>query len=390
MTPTRAVVGAVVRAELTRLARDRTAAFFFILVPFLVILLVGLSFSGEAVSSLSIGVTAPDTPLAARLVERLDDADALSVQAFDDEADLQQAVRRQTVLAGVVVPADHDARTVEGAARVALVTGPQGTVPAAVQGTVEAVVAEEGAAVAAVREGLGATDAAGLLEGLATVDGLPGGPEVAVRQPGAAGEVIPAGFAGSAARNLVLFLFITSLIGGSAVVQVRRLGIVHRAMAAPTSPVQLLLGEATAWFLVTVGQGLLVVGGSAVLFGVEWRSWPATLAVAVLFALAGTGASMVVGAVFSSDQQVESVGPPVGIALGMLGGCMWPLEIVPPVMRAIGHLTPHAWAVDALNAVQGRGAGLAEVTTELAALAGFAVGLTAIAALLLRRVLTRA
>ena len=119
MTPTRAVVGAVVRAELTRLARDRTAAFFFILVPFLVILLVGLSFSGEAVSSLSIGVTAPDTPLAARVVERLDDADALSVQAFDDEADLQQAVRRQTVLAGVVVPADHDARTVEGAARVA-------------------------------------------------------------------------------------------------------------------------------------------------------------------------------------------------------------------------------------------------------------------------------
>ena len=49
----------------------------------------------------------------------------------------------------------------------------------------------------------------------------------------------------------------------------------------------------------------------------------------VTFALVGTGVGMLLGSVLGNAEQATSIGPPVGIALGMLGGCMWPLAIVP-------------------------------------------------------------
>jgi ABC-2 type transport system permease protein len=69
----------------------------------------------------------------------------------------------------------------------------------------------------------------------------------------------------------------------------------------------------------------------------------------------------------------------------MLGGCMWPLEIVPPAVRALGHLTPHAWAVDAWVVLLSRGGGLLDILRQLAVLLAFAVGQLVLASMRLRR-----
>ena len=75
----------------------------------------------------------------------------------------------------------------------------------------------------------------------------------------------------------------------------------------------------------------------------------------------------------------------IGIAFAMLGGCMWPLGIVPDKVRILGHVTPHAWAVDAWITVLSRAGGVADIATNLAVLAGFAVGMLALASVLLQR-----
>ena len=64
---------------------------------------------------------------------------------------------------------------------------------------------------------------------------------------------------------------------------------------------------------------------------------------------------------------------------------MWPLSIVNSTVRSIGHATPHAWAVDAWTALIARGAGLAGIASDLAALAGFAAVLMLAATFRLRR-----
>jgi linearmycin/streptolysin S transport system permease protein len=64
-----------------------------------------------------------------------------------------------------------------------------------------------------------------------------------------------------------------------------------------------------------------------------------------------------------------------------------PLAIVPEPMRVVGHLFPHAWAMDAFIALIARDTGLGGITRELAVLAAFAAVLLALAVWRLRRTL---
>jgi ABC-2 type transport system permease protein len=66
---------------------------------------------------------------------------------------------------------------------------------------------------------------------------------------------------------------------------------------------------------------------------------------------------------------------------------MWPLAIVPEPMRAVGHLFPHAWAMDAFIALIAKGEGVAGIVPQLTVLAGFAAALLALATWRLRRTL---
>ena len=168
-------------------------------------------------------------------------------------------------------------------------------------------------------------------------------------------------------------------------IQTRRFGIFARALAAPIRPRDLVLGEALCYLTLALGQALLIVVMGAVMFGVSWGNPLAAAALVGMWALVGTGAGMASGTLFRTPDQASAIGPAVGIAFGMLGGCMWPLEIVPQSVRMLGHSTPHAWAVDAWVTVLSRGGGLADIAGYLAILAGYAVALLAFASLRLRR-----
>jgi ABC-2 type transport system permease protein len=82
---------------------------------------------------------------------------------------------------------------------------------------------------------------------------------------------------------------------------------------------------------------------------------------------------------------VTSVGPVLGITFAMLGGCLWPLAIVPPSLRVIGHLTPHAWAMDGFIEVIGNRGSLGDIVPELVVLLGFAAVLLPLSVVAVRR-----
>jgi linearmycin/streptolysin S transport system permease protein len=112
------------------------------------------------------------------------------------------------------------------------------------------------------------------------------------------------------------------------------------------------------------------------------------VALVVVFAVVATAVGLLVGSTVGDPEQAQAVGVPIAIALGMLGGCMWPLEIVPPVMRTIGHVSPHAWAMDGWIALVFDREGVAGIATDLAVLAAFAIALGLLARRPLRRALT--
>jgi ABC-2 type transport system permease protein len=201
-------------------------------------------------------------------------------------------------------------------------------------------------------------------------------------------DYLPLGYSYSTPTMLVLFVFINALAGGAAIVETRRTGVYARALAAPVSARTLVTGETVAYLLLALLQSALIVGIGALAFDVAWGDPVAAAVLVGVWALVGTGTGILAGAVFRTPEQVHALGPALGIGMGMLGGCMWPLALVPDWLSAAGHAVPHAWAVDAWTALLSRDAGLSGIGQELAVLAGFAAVLLTGASLALRHRLT--
>jgi ABC-2 type transport system permease protein len=157
-------------------------------------------------------------------------------------------------------------------------------------------------------------------------------------------------------------------------------------LATPTPARAIVLGYAITAFVVALVQavGLFAIG--ALFFRVHWGDPVACALLLLLLATVGAAVNLLMGTLARTPEQAVAVGVPLGIAMGMLGGCMWPLEAVSPGMRAVGHLTPNAWAMDAwIRLVFGR-VGVGGVARQLLMLTLFAAVLFPIATWRLRRV----
>lgn len=380
---------AIARASLTRLLRDRTALFFLVVLPVLVIVIIGATVRGF--STWKVGVVDEGAGAAGRqLVAALDRAPDLAVSHYRTVREMSTAVARGELNTGVVLPAglDETARA-GGGARIGLVAERANSAMQAAATAVAAVVQAEGGRVQAAQFATaqaGGTFAANLTRAAALERQVP---RVAVRtvQAQAASSVLPEGFSYAAPTELVLFVFLSAVAGGAAIVETRRLGIYERVAAAPVRPRDVIAGEALNYFVIALAQSLLIVAVGSLAFGVSWGDPAAAGLLLLAWSLVGAGAGMVAGTLFRTPEQASGIGPVVGIALGMLGGCMWPLAIVSPLMRQVGHATPQAWAVDAWTALLSRNGTVATILPNLAILAGFAAVFLVLATRRLRRVL---
>ena len=373
--------------ELRRAARDRTFLFFALFLPFMVILLIGVTTSGFAQERVAV-VQGERSAMADALVTELDAAPGLQVVRVADRGAGVQRLRSGEVTAVVLVPADFSTTLEAGRSVVlpVLTTGAVGSGGSTLT-TIRSVVARQAATVQAAAfatERVGGTFAQNRARALALQSQAPvAGVRTVVVD--SSSNYLPLGFSYSAPTMLVLFVFINAMAGGAAIIQTRRLGIFSRALAAPVRPRDLVLGEGLCYLTLAAAQAALIVVVGAVVFGVGWGDPLAAVLLIGVWCLVGTGAGLVSGTLFHTPEQASAIGPAVGIAFGMLGGCMWPLEIVPAGVRAAGHLTPHAWAVDAWVTLLSRGGGVGDILVQLAVLAGFAVLLLGTATLRLRR-----
>ena len=376
--------------NLRRLFRQRSNIFFVIIFLMLLILLLGATFGGGFTPTM--GVLAEDTGvLGEELVEAFEATDDLEVVRYGSEQGLLNAVQRGRVNAGVVIPAGYDTTVNSGGGVTVRFFGRPGSLAQQLRATVAAAVGEQSVLARTTRflesEAIASGDEAAALAQRA-VSVAPG---VEIRTT-IAGEALFADDLGTfdvgASTQLLLFIFITSLTGSVALIETRRLGLSRRMLSTPTGTPTILAGEALGRFAVALLQGLIIMLGSALVFGVNWGDPLGAALVLIVFSLVGAGAGMLLGSVFSNDQQAGSVALLLGLGLAALGGSMVPLEVFPDTMRTVAHFTPHAWGNDAFaDLVQERGT-VPDILRELGVLAAYAVGLLTLATWRLRKAIT--
>lgn len=389
---------AIAGVNLRGLFRDRGNIFFVLLFPLLLILVIGAAFGGSFTPRL--GVVAPDgEPLADQLVTALEADGRVEVDRVDDVDALRTGVERGLLAGGLIIPPGYD-RAVRDAAVQSGGSGPAELSYLArpdeygqqVRLAVNAVVAEQAARLRAAGF---AADVNGVPfdQALDTAGEVaPLVPEVSVRATTVGEAVFPEGlgrFDLGASSQLLLFVFLTSLVGATALIETRRYGVSRRMLATPTSTRTILFGEALGRIAVALVQGLIIMLGAALLFGVDWGDPLGAITVLAVFALVASGAAMVLGAVLRTEQQASGIGIMVGLGLAALGGSMLPIELFSDTMRGVARLTPHAWANEAFAELVRHGGNVIDIAPQLAVLCGYGVVLFLLGSWLLRRTLTR-
>ena len=385
-------VSALARTELLRVVRDRTGLFFILVLPILVIIVIGSS-TGSSTGPPRVGVVDLDrTAASAALLADLEASDTLDVEILDDRETLAVDVRLDRLTAGLVVPPGHATELAGGdTSELEMIVDPSRAATPAARTSIAAVVDRHAAVIAAASF---ATDRTGVspdqAEAIsATVAADLTAVTVEVEEIGTGGIDAGSPYSYPAAANLVLFMFINSLAVGGVIVESRRLGVTRRLLAGPVSPGTVVAGYGLSRFVVALFQGLVVVVAGTLLFDVDWGASGAVAALLVLFAVVAAAAGVLIGAVAHTPEQTQSVGVPLGIAMGMLGGALWPLDFVPDWLRQLGHITPHAWAMDGWVIVIFDDGGVGDIAVELAVLAVFAITLVTMSAIALRRAITR-
>ncbi|MCA1736695.1 MAG: ABC transporter permease [Actinobacteria bacterium] len=376
--------------NLKRLFRDRSTYFFVFIFPLALILLIGLQFGGDFLPQVGVLATEEGTT-ATGIVDALEAEPGLEVVPLRTEAELVDQVERGNLDAALTIPAGLDQSLAAGQpAELGFIARPGGTgaalAPVVGEVVQRSVLAANAAAFVSV-QGLGDFPTS-----VALAQQVENGiPAAEVTEETVGESLFPASlgrFDLGASSQLILFMFITALSGGAVLIQTRQFGLSRRMLSTPTSVTTIIGGEALGRFAVVALQGIYIMIGALLIFGVDWGDPVAAIAIVLVFSAVGAGAAMVIGTLFRNAEQAAGVGIMVGLGMAALGGAMLPLQLFSPTLQRIAHFTPHAWASDAFAKIRDRG-NIIDIAPELGVLAAYAVVLILFASWRLRVAITR-
>jgi len=92
---------------------------------------------------------------------------------------------------------------------------------------------------------------------------------------------------------------------------------------------------------------------------VDWgNSMPGVLLVSAAFVFAVTSLGLMLSSFIKTQGQLGTLAPIVLTSTSMLGGCMWPLEIVNnKALLFLAELTPQKWAMQGIEGIASQGLG---------------------------------
>lgn len=166
------------------------------------------------------------------------------------------------------------------------------------------------------------------------------------------------------------FCIFTVLFGMMNIAQEKRSGTWHRLISTPFKKTQIYMGLLLHYFCI----GILQIGLSFFIFhqflnydfGGQYLAIIAVI-MAYVFALVSLG--MLVISLVKTPQQLQAVIPIVATGTAMLGGAMWPIEIVSnSILLVLARLTPIFYGMDGLKDAILYNRGLGEILQPISIL----------------------
>jgi ABC-2 type transport system permease protein len=183
-----------------------------------------------------------------------------------------------------------------------------------------------------------------------------------------------------------LALFFGFLLTGISFLRERSQGTLERLMASPISRLDLVIGYLGGFFLFALAQTLIILLFVIYVLKVNYRGDLWQIFVFQVIVIIGAVNLGIFTSTFAKNEfQMVQFIPLIIIPQVFLSGVIWPVEQMPNYLQWIAAVLPLTYAVEGLRDIMLNGQSIINVTLDLGVLVGFAILISALAAITLRR-----
>ena len=171
------------------------------------------------------------------------------------------------------------------------------------------------------------------------------------------------------------------------IVREKEVGTMEQVRMSPIGPVPYILGKTIPYFVVSLISAMSIVVAAMVLFDMPMRgSWLVLFGVVSLFLVGALGFGLLISSIAETQQVAFQVALLTSfLPTLMLSGFIFPISSMPEFLQLVTRVVPARYFLVALRAVLLKGSGFWAVADSLGALVLFAVIVTSLAAIRLRR-----
>lgn len=186
-------------------------------------------------------------------------------------------------------------------------------------------------------------------------------------------RTIPSGFNHTIPAVSVMFVLFTVLMyGGIIILQERRDGQLERIILSPATYTSIICGKWLSRIVLGMAQiAILFIAGKLLFKTYYGHSWGGIFLVALFFSGAISGLSVFLGSIIRKEESLIVTNILVANIMAGLGGCWFPLEVIPPGIKIVSFSLPTGWAMDAFNKLIFFGYGFHSIMLNIAVLGGY-------------------
>jgi ABC-2 type transport system permease protein len=333
--------------ELAQFRRDRLTVALAFLLPFLTLIIFGYAIRLEA-KNIPIAVQDfANTPLSRSYIERLFATNQFEPAPWNSSRSVQSAIDRGSAKAAVIIPPDFSSQ---------IKAGNPSTVQVLVDGT-------DVNNARVIKNSIQATTRFFLRNS----NLQPDRPHLTAHtriwfNPGRKESlyIVP----GTCA--VILWIY-PSLLSAIAMVREKEQGTIIQAYASSMTAAELILGKAVAYLLVGLGEAIVIIGMSAILFQLHFAGDPTPLLVGTpIFVMSAVMFGMMIGTRASNQNAAVQAVATIGFLTAfLLSGFIYPLSNIPFPLSLVSNVVPARYYIPIIRDAFVRGTGWAGVWSSL-------------------------
>ena len=173
---------------------------------------------------------------------------------------------------------------------------------------------------------------------------------------------------------LVMFVFFAAAVAAEIIVRERQNNTLERLLASSVTKGSILGGVYTGTAVRGLIQILIFWVAGLLIFNVDLGLAPAAVIIlSVLMVLMSAAFAVMLATLVRTQRSAGSLAVVTALVLAPLGGCWWPLFIMPRWLQTVAKISPHAWATTGFNKLMLFSADFGAVVPEMLALVVFTV-----------------